>query len=277
MTWLTDIITSYRDHGLQVADGAPGWESFGVGDWTYGKPVATLKHHFVISYSSPDSNGVTMLRNGYNTGSYFLKPPVVNTYLGKSGIVYPIAGRVAQHGGTGVRATLVRAMNDQPCTGRASVTDDFDGPSFAYWGTETHNPGDGTPMPDEQLEALIQMGVAECQAMGWSANRVIMHLESTMRKNDVHPAAVTGSALRAQIAARLAGGPAGNTDMDWTDIVATATQAQLDLLLKGAQAAIDLKVSAEQASAPGTLNAFMNLQTTNAAVSRIESVVVPPK
>jgi hypothetical protein len=215
MGWLSDIITAYKDHGLTVADGAAGWESFGVGDWTYWKPVATLKHHFVIGYSSPDSNGVTMLREGYNTGSYFLNPPVVNTYLGQSGIVYPIAGRVSQHGGQGVRAVLDRAMNDMPCLGRATTADDWDGASFAYWGTETHNPGDGTPMPDVQLDALIRMSVAECEAMGWSANRVIMHLESTTRKNDIHPAVITGAALRAAVAARIGNHEPVGWFQDW--------------------------------------------------------------
>lgn len=203
MTWLDDIVTSYRDHGLSVVEPDYDWRNFGVGDWTYGRPVATLKHHFVISYSSPDSNGVSMLRNGYNTGSYFLKPPVVNTYLGKTGTVYMIAGRVAQHGGDGIREVLDRAMNDQPCRGRAWKADDYDGASYAFWGTETHNPGDGTPFPDVQYQALVTMSVAECQAMGWSANRVIQHLESTDRKNDIHPAAVDGPTLRGQVAARL--------------------------------------------------------------------------
>lgn len=227
MPWLNDLVTSYRDNGLDVRTGKPGWESFGVGDWTYGKPVAALKHHFVIRYGTPDSNAVSMLTNGYDTGSYFLNPPVANNYLGQTGIVYMIAGRVAQHGGKGVRAVLTRAMNDQPCAGRATAPDDYDGTSFAFWGTETHNPGDGTPMPAQQLDALIRMGIAECEVFGWTANRQVMHLESTTRKNDIHPGVITGAEYRRRVAAGIGRPPGDEFDRASVDDIRQAVAAGL--------------------------------------------------
>lgn len=66
------------------------------------------------------------------------------------------------------------------------------------------------------------------------------------------------------------GGFAGpdNELTGWDAIVATATQAQLDLLLKGAQAAIDVNNARDQVA-----GGFQNLATTNAAVADIQAKV----
>lgn len=204
MTWLDDLVTSYRDHGLTVVEPTSyDWRSFGTADWTQGRPVGTTKHHFVISYDVPDSTSLSMLTNGYQTDHGFLPGPVANTELGQTGTVYVIAGRVANHGGSGIKEVIDRCVADLPCRGDAWRDDDwgFNGEiSRAMWGTECHHPGTAVPMPDEQLAGLIRMSAAECEAMGWSANRVLMHLEQTTRKQDINRAVITGADLRSRVA-----------------------------------------------------------------------------
>lgn len=204
MSWQRDLVTAYRDHGLDVIEG-PGWESFGIGDWSLGRPVAALTHQFVIPYSSPDSVGVGMLTAGYNTGSYFLKPPVANTYLGAAGCVYMIGGRVAQHAGMGVRSVLDRAAADLPPSGdgqNAPGPDNWDAGSFYYWGRETHHPGDLTTY--RQYGFLVTMCAAECEVFGWSANRQLEHSNASTRKaQDL--ISIDGNQLRRDIQSALRG------------------------------------------------------------------------
>lgn len=80
------------------------------------------------------------------------------------------------------------------------------------------------------------------------------------------------AAERARIQALIDGGRINlpNDGIDWDDIVATATEAQLQQLLDGAEAASWLKRSIQEVS-----GGFQNLKTTNDTVADIQIKVTP--
>ena len=217
--WKSDLVVAYKDHGLRVHEG-PNWRNFGVGDWAEGgRPQAALKHQFMWPAGNSDQGAVDMLTKGYDTGEYFLNPPVANNFLGKSddGDVYMIAGRVAQHGGRGVRAVYDRARQGLPPLGdgqNAPGPDDWGGASYVYWGTEMHH---YWKEPFHQYDALLRMSLAECQVFGWNENHILEHSNSSLRKYE-DLIALDGNKLRSDLARLLKGGGGG----DWFDAATPA-------------------------------------------------------
>lgn len=205
MSWHNDLVTSHRDWKLQVVE-TSGWITRSAGLWAYGLPKAHLLHQFVIAYGVPDMNAVNMLMNGYDTGTYFLYPPVANQYLGQTGIVYMIGGGLAQHAGGGVRRVFDNALADRPPLGdgqNAPGPDDWSGGSSCYLGTESHHPGDGSTL--RQYAQAVAMQASLCQVFGWSVNRCLEHSNHTQRKT-VDLISIDGNQMRRDIQTALNSG-----------------------------------------------------------------------
>lgn len=215
MGWLDDIVPAYRDYGLVVREQG-AWKtrtlttSAGiVRTWRYGKPIARVNHHFVINFGTPDMAAVNMIINGYSGGP---KPPVVNEYLGQTGIVYLIAGGPTSHPGMGSRTVLNRLLANQAPLGDAGAlgyANDLpqSEAEVLYWGVETHHPGTAVAMPDIQYDALVKINAALAEVLGWPAERNMQHREHTGRKQDIHKFAVNAFTLRRQSAALMTGLP----------------------------------------------------------------------
>jgi hypothetical protein len=215
MSFLDDYPTALRDFGVPVEVRA-GWRKMNHrGDWSRGAPVATVDHHFVIPYTSPEMNGVNMLENGYSGAP---TPPIVNQYLGTTRM-FLICGYPTGHPGTGSRRVLndllagVAASGDAAARGLPNDLPQSEAERL-YFGTEVHHPGTAVPVRDNQVDWLARADAAFCQVLGLPAARIIQHREHTNRKIDIHRDAFNAAAHRARVAA-LIGNPAPDPWWGW--------------------------------------------------------------
>lgn len=166
-----------------------GWEDRTVGG-TF-EPQGFLFHHTATSAAARgDYPSLGIVRDGVNQGGgYFLPGPLSQFGGGRSGTVYVIAAGKANHAGPGGWNGL---------SGNYSV-----------WGCEFENNGIGEPWPAAQVVAGVALAAALARHTGFGAESCCRHAEwSTAGKIDTATAPMNdGDWLRAQVAARLAGGP----------------------------------------------------------------------
>jgi hypothetical protein len=216
VSFLDDYPTALRDFGVPVSIRS-GWRTMNRrGNWTHGVPVGTLDHHFVINYTSPEMNAITMLENGYSGAP---TPPVVGQYLGTTQL-FLICGFPTGHPGTGSRRVLNDVLRDVAPTGDAAArglpNDLPQGEAEKmYFGTEVHHPGTAVPLRDNQVDWLARADAAFCQVLGYTSARVIQHREHTNRKIDIHRDALNAAAHRSRVAALIGASRPPVAEPDW--------------------------------------------------------------
>jgi hypothetical protein len=219
MTWREKYVDLLRAFGVDVVI-RPGWlkQSAGRGDWTGGKPVGQINHHFGNGAGAPDSDLVAMVENGYVGGP---RPFVVNDLLGRDGRLFLVSSFPTGHPGKGSRSVLDRVRRGLAPLGDAGALDLPDDlpqseAERVYYGVEVSNRGDGSPLRPGQYRTLVARNAALALACGLSADVSIQHREHSRRKPDIHRATVDAVKLRADVAALMRSGgtvPQGiNTD-----------------------------------------------------------------
>jgi hypothetical protein len=205
------IVARIRGWGFNVREESGCYGRSNGSNWTDGRPVGHLNHHYVCSLSSEQSyiDGlVANLKNG-NT---------VNWFADVNGRAYLIGTGPMNHSGTGNSSVLALTRKDQPPPGPARSAGDMSG-NQTYSGTECQHPGDSTPWPTPMVDLLVAINAAEFLQWGYSANRAINHYEWTNRKIDMSAAGgpsgtAAGGARRRRGAARMT----GTTEKDWFDM-----------------------------------------------------------
>lgn len=158
----------------------PAWRERGREGFT---PEGILVHHT----AGPKSGDVACLSVCVN-GRPDLPGPLCHIYVARSGEVHLLAARTANHAGSGAREVLESLRRGEPVTSDASAqgyVDSMSGNTFFY-GIEVENSGTaGDPYSSDQIDALVAVCAALCQAHGWSASRVLHHRQWTRRKIDM--------------------------------------------------------------------------------------------
>lgn len=173
-----------RSWGVTVVE-VDGWETRG---WSASKsgqqwnPRGVVCHHTANGgFRGVDAPSLNVCINGRPD----LAGPLCQIVLGYSGTAYVIAGRGANHAGSGGWMGL---------TGNASV-----------WGIEAENNGVGEPWPQAQLDAYVRCCAALAELSGFDARFVCGHKEWTSLKID--PAGIDMNDFRAKVTDALAGSP----------------------------------------------------------------------
>lgn len=166
LTWLADAL---RAEGLTVVE-EPGWETRSQPTNNNFIPIGVMNHHTAPPVPYP----VLKL---YASCNLNIKP---------TGVVHVVAAGYQYDSGSGSSVVVNEARNDVAPSGTAyerGLPDDINCNPY-YIDIEVDHAGDGGPIPDVQLDALILADVAICRHMKWTANRVVAHKESTRRKID---------------------------------------------------------------------------------------------
>ncbi|MEV0220915.1 N-acetylmuramoyl-L-alanine amidase [Streptomyces sp. NPDC050704] len=180
------------DEGVSVVE---------VGDWEtrnrnhkgpWGPVHGVMIHHTVTSGSA---RTVDLCRDGHAA----LPGPLCHGVITKDGRVHLVGYGRANHAGLGDDDVLRAIIGGE--TPPADNEANTDGNRYFY-GFECENLGDGDdPWPDVQLLAIEKAAAAICREHGWTARRVIGHME--WQPGKVDPRGFTMAGMRARVDKRL--------------------------------------------------------------------------
>lgn len=131
-----------------------------------------------------------------------LAGPLTQTAGDPDGVIHMIAWGAANHAGPGDQDVLYAVTRDLPSPSPDDTPDDRIGGGRWFLGNEWIHPGDSTPWPDVQYDAMVRFNAAVCRLEGWTARRAIFHKTWTRRKKD--PAGLDLERFQADVAERLA-------------------------------------------------------------------------
>lgn len=174
-------IARARTAGITVIE-TPGWEERGNGlaGYVSGGPIGNVDHHLVAQLRTDEDyiqRCVQLCIDGHAT----LDGPLCSVMTDPLGRIWVIAGLPANHAGRGSSAVRERVRAGQP-PGRPGP-DDYTGNAW-YTGNEAQHPGDSTPWPGAQVNAMAVWDAALAVEAGWTENSAIQHLEHSLRKID---------------------------------------------------------------------------------------------
>ena len=166
--YLADIL---RDAGLVVIE-EPGWKARTQSTRNPYKPVGLLNHH-------------TAPPNPYPVDRLYQK---CNLFIARNGNVHVVSGGYQWDSGNGSPAVLAEVIDGSFPGGRAKdrgipLEPDVSGNPY-FIDIEVDHPGDGSPLPDVQFEALIRTDAAILLHKGWGVQQLLGHSEWTPRKID---------------------------------------------------------------------------------------------
>lgn len=192
------LLAALKAEDLRVRE-VPGWRERGYAELD---PTFVINHHTVGGTGPTDQRDVDVMVKGRSD----LEGPLCNFLLGKDGTVHVVAFRRARHAGPGARQVFDEVLRDIAPSGDAKARKLRDS-KHAHgnrnaWGIEVDHPGDDSPYPAVQVEALIRLNTALCRLGGFPPERCIHHREWTRRKIDM---SLRGSDIRALVRARLRG------------------------------------------------------------------------
>lgn len=160
-----------------------------VEDWTehnraghgpWGDMNGQLNHH-----TGPFSSVAGMVSLIWR-GRAGLPGPLATGTVAPDGTVYLTGWGRSNHAGSGSAVVHQHVVNEDydAATELTPGADSVDGNSH-YYGWEVMHPGDGSPYPDTQIQALVKINAAVCRAHGWNEHSCIHHKEWTRRKIDM--------------------------------------------------------------------------------------------
>ncbi len=164
------LLASLESAGLTVVE-HDGWETNGY-SWSGGKPTGIMQHHTAPPNPYPmdrlDANGQLKA----NIGTL------------ENGEVHLLAYHACNYSsGTGMSSVLEKVRNCEPPTANGNQSGDMGGNSY-FWNYENSHPGDGSPIPAVQLEAIIMSAAIVASHFGLEWCQTISHAEWTSRKID---------------------------------------------------------------------------------------------
>jgi hypothetical protein len=168
----SDLLDDLLAAGLSV-ETLPDWETRG-GSWATGSPVGVMEHHTAPPVPFPVDKLVgSQLKANINT-----KP---------DGTVWILAYRACNYSsGTGSGVVLDETQRGTPPPANAAdrgLDDDTNGNPW-YFNFENDHPGDGSPIPAVQLDAIAVATRVVLDHFGLADGSVVSHAEWTARKSD---------------------------------------------------------------------------------------------
>jgi hypothetical protein len=167
---VVDLVDALRAAGLKVGT-VDGYADRG-GSWS--GPVGIMEHHTAPPVPFPPDRLIgEQLKANMSTDP--------------DGTVWVLAyGSCNYSSGSGSSVVLAEVRAGTPPTENASdrgLDDDVNGNPY-FWNFENGHPGDGSPIPEIQLDAIAMATAVVCDHFGLSAANVISHAEWTARKSD---------------------------------------------------------------------------------------------
>lgn len=158
----------------------PGYRDLGRDGFS---PVGVMVHH-TAGPKTGDSPSLSVCVKGRPD----LPGPLSHLYVSRAGTTHILASKTANHAGMGAKEILEKVRRGEPVSNEVrehNLPDSVSGNLFFY-GIEVENSGTANdPYPEAQIDALVSVCAAICEAHGWSASRVIHHRQWTRRKIDM--------------------------------------------------------------------------------------------
>lgn len=171
-----DLLAAHRSAGLRVEEW-PGWQTNG-GSWAKGKPEGVMEHHTAPPVPFPvgrlageDQGRVKCNINTKPDGTIWMVAYEACNYSSGSGSSVVLRENV--------RKSVAPTANAK----QRGLSDDMGGNRY-FWNYENDHLGDGSPIPQVQLDAIIESTKIVVAHFGLNAEQVISHAEWTERKID---------------------------------------------------------------------------------------------
>ena len=167
------LLADLRNAGLNVVE-EPGWEKRGNRWNVDGKPEGVMQHHTAPPNPYP-------IKRLYGPPLYRIK---ANMATHENGRLYLIAYNACNYSsGYGMQSRLIDVRKSIAPTTNAPHKGTKSG-NRHFWNYENSHPGDGSPIPQVQLETIIESNRIVNEHFGLDPEQTISHAEWTKRKID---------------------------------------------------------------------------------------------
>jgi len=174
MRTATDLFRALVAAGLDVTT-EPGWEKRGNRWNVDGKPEGVMQHHTAPPNPYP-------IKRLYGPPLYRIK---ANMATHEDGRLYLIAYRACNYSsGYGMRSVLEDNVRKSIAPTHNGTRRGTKSGNRHFWNYENSHPGDGSPIPDVQLETIIESNRIVNDHFGLDPEQTISHAEWTARKPD---------------------------------------------------------------------------------------------
>ncbi len=174
MPTASQLLTKLQDAGLHVVE-EPKWRTRGFKWAVGGKPEGLMEHHT----GPPEPYPIKKL---YGPPFYWIK---ANMATHPDGTVYLIAyGACNYSSGYGMKSVLVDNVRKSIAPTHNATKRGLKGGNRHFWNIENSHPGDGSPMPPVQLDAIVLATQIVLDHFDLDVEQVISHASWTSRKVD---------------------------------------------------------------------------------------------
>ncbi len=218
----TRLLTDLRAMGLRVVE-EPGWKTRGNNWAVDGEPEGVMQHHTAPPNPFP-------IKKLYGPPLFRVK---ANVATHEDGVLFLIAYKACNFSsGRGMSVILRDNIRKSIAPTRNATKRGLKGGNRHFWNFENSHPGDGSVIPQIQLDTIIVATQVVTDHFGMDPEQVISHAEWTSRKIDPNWNGNNRIAIK-QIRSGVAGTPPvvqPPPSTDWTEelIMALPTLAKGD-------------------------------------------------
>ena len=170
----TKLLTDLRAEGLRVVE-EPGWKTRGWRWAVNGEPEGVMEHHTAPPNPFP-------IKKLYGPPFYWIK---ANAATHEDGTLFLIAYRACNYSsGYGMSAVLRDNVRKSIAPTRNATHRGAKGGNKHFWNIENSHPGDGSDIPQIQLDTIIVATMVFNDHWELNPEQDISHAEWTRRKID---------------------------------------------------------------------------------------------
>ncbi len=170
----TKLLADLRAAGLHVVE-EPGWKKRGWRWRVDGEPEGVMQHHTAPPNPYP-------IKKLYGPPSYFIK---CNMATHEDGTLYLVAYRACNYSsGYGMLSVLRDNVRKSIAPTHNATKRGAKGGNKHFWNYENSHPGDGSDIPQVQLDTIIVSTQVVVDHFGMDPEQIISHAEWTRRKID---------------------------------------------------------------------------------------------
>jgi len=168
------LLQALRNAGLNVIE-EPGWRTRGKRWNVDGKPEGVMQHHTAPPNPYP-------IKRLYGPPLYRIK---ANMATHEDGRLYLVAyGACNYSSGYGMKAILENCVRKSIAPTHNGTKRGTKSGNRHFWNYENSHPGDGSPIPQVQLDTIIESNRIVNDHFGLNPEQTISHAEWTKRKID---------------------------------------------------------------------------------------------
>lgn len=168
------LLHDLQNAGLHVIE-EPGWKTRGKRWNVGGKPEGVMQHHTSLPNPYP-------IKRLYGKPLYRIK---CNMATHEDGTLYLVAYKACNYSsGYGMKAVLTENVRPSIAPTHNGTKRGLKSGNRHFWNYENSHPGDGSPIPQVQLDTIIESTRIVMAHFGLNGNQIISHAEWTSRKRD---------------------------------------------------------------------------------------------